>query len=441
MSQVQDSETAQGDSKMNIVEYFKFITKLEPIPEQVELLNSLVDIIIKNLAVSAGRGFSKTLCSALAVLYFADVYADEVGHPLEILLVASQNRMYFHLNNFFHDNKEYLDAKLKQKGKFDEIPEVGFELLNGSIVNVAMPTNKSIRSNRADIVIIDEAAQVPTSIIKAASGCLTRDICKLVLISTPHMSGYFTDIVDKPELFNFTLKVWNSEVCPWQKTANERLKDTMTVAEYAAEVKGQVPTKAERSFFPAAQVEACYLDVEPIREGGAKSTVEAGIDWGGSSPTCVTITEKLSVTKRKVLACKCWSGMIEQNLDEMAKLILEWKPTIIKADNKPKEYQGKLEPHIHGYKITYIDMAVHKQPMLGQLQKRIRHTQMVISRCFFDLKKELLSYRFMTKDELGLSGYKGNKQDKDDRVDSLALSCYEPIVPLQTRKGSGLVKC
>ena len=392
---------------MNIVDYFKKITRFIPIDEQIELLSALTDIEIKNLAVSAGRGFSKTMCSALSILWFADEYSTEIGRPLENLLVSSQKRMYWHLNNFFRDNP-YLSANLRQKGMYQQIPVDGFEFKhNFSIVDTALATQRGVRSHRADIVIIDECAEVPRDVVKAAMGCLTGDICKLVLISTCHKRGFFTDVVTKPDKHDFKLLSYSSKVCEWQKEANIRLKKALTKAEYAIEVLGRIPTKAERSVFPQKHLDKCFVvDLQP--EGGIR---EAGLDFGDSvGKTILTITEKLGI-RRKMLFQKPYP-IIEEKLDDVQKVLEKLNVVIVKADPKPPEYKKFIGNKIGSIPVVYVDPQYHKKQMIGQLQRHVMRHTISIDVKMVDLRKELERYKF-------------HKRSGDDRVDSLAFSVYE----------------
>ena len=92
-----------------LVNYFNRVTGLTATKEQVEVLENLADITIQNVAICAGRGFSKSLMCAVTALWFADVYADHIGRPIAILLVSGQDAMYSNLDNIFHRNKDLRD--------------------------------------------------------------------------------------------------------------------------------------------------------------------------------------------------------------------------------------------------------------------------------------------------------------------------------------------
>jgi hypothetical protein len=411
---------------IDIVSYFTKITGLTPIKEQVEVLEVLGDINIKNVCLSAGRGFSKTMLSALAALWFAVEYSDYIGRPLEILLVSGQKRMYLHLNNFFRGNPE-LHKRLLQSGMFKEVPEEGFELDNHSVVDTAMATSKGIRSHRADVIFVDEACLVKDDIYRQAIlPVSTGDIAKIVILSTPsEPQGFFTEIVSDPEKYSFTLKQYSSEVCPWQEVSNRRLKATLSQAEYATEVLARVPSRDERAFFANKDIARCIVDVEPTAELKERSKLECGIDfgYGKRNSTALTITEK-QFTKRKLIFQREWRDV---SFGEIAACLKGFGGTI-KADSRPAEFKGKLEQYLPDTKIYYLDMVFHKEHCITQLQTRIRMHQLTIP--------DIDGFRPLVKE---LRVYKLHKQTNDNLVDSLAISCYEPKEPLKSQAPSGFV--
>jgi hypothetical protein len=395
-----------------IVEYFKMVTKFTPTQEQVEVLEALVDVESKNLCLCCGRGFSKTMLCALASLWFADQYSDSIGRPLEILLVSGQMRMYQHLNNFFRANPN-IKARLLQSGVFSEIPEHGFELDNHSIVDTALATSKAIRSHRADIIFVDEACLVKDDVFRQAIlPVSTGDIAKIVILSTPsEPQGFFIDVLNNPIKYGYTVKHFSAETCPWQTVSNERLKKTLSPMEYLIEVKAQIPGREERAFFTRKDITKCILSVEPVAEDRERSSLEAGIDWGYGSinQTVLTITEKIGI-KRKIIRQKVWRDV---DFTDLANSLRGFSGTI-KADSKPPEFKGKLEQCLKGVHIHYLDMLFHKEACITQLQTKVRMHQLIIpDGDFVDLIREMVNYR-------------RGKRAGDNRVDSLAISCYEP---------------
>jgi hypothetical protein len=442
----------------SIDNYVSEISGFKLIKEQIDLLSLMKEVDkYKNIAASCGRGFSKTMLSAGAMLWFGDEYASGLsqngkGRDLEILMVSSQPRLYWHLNQFFEKNKERFGydeqkkkyARLKHGGIYDALMKEKAELYTKDFKHVTtfypvMATSKGARSHRADIVILDETAEMPRDTIIAAQGCLTGDICKLIMLSTPHKAGsMFNEIVANPDEYDFRVFNASAEVCPWQKQSNDRAKKTLTPSEYAMEIQGRVPTADERSYFPPKHIEACIQDIEPFPEGGVNSIKEVGIDFGyaSTSGTIYVLTEKIGTVKRKVLKILCWKERsIEDLAPEIAEHILVDKPKYIKADSRPAFNKGHIEkycrrtiryidPEQPAIKKDKTDMFAHlkkiptiKETMLGQLQRKLREHNLILPNTI-----ELMPV--MVKQ---LKKYSRGMSVGDDFVDALALSCYEPI--------------
>lgn len=400
-------------------ERFKFYTGLEPTDDQVKVLKDIVDIMVKKIVASAGRQSGKTLTVAVGILIW--LFDIDIGQKINVLLVSAQdNVLYHHIREIFKRHPE-LEEQLTEVSKLSPniIPLRGFELRSGNMVFVRGATEKNIRGIPADIVIIDEACEVMNDRILTALGNVTGKIAKFILLSTPHVdtSLFVTWASDKKS--GFKLHQWSSENLPWHdKSITSTKKKNMSHEKYAVEVLGRCPTKAERAFFPGKHIEKCVVPVEAIREGGANSRLEIGIDWGYDAPTVLIVTERIGTTVRKILFIKEWTGKpIEMVGPEILKIISQYKPYVVKADSKPPEYKAWFERNAKG-KVKFIDSALgHKEQMLGQLQRMVREHRLIIPQGFIDVVVELKKYR--------------RKMIKgDDLVDALALSIYEPSVPL-----------
>ena len=395
--------------KYNIVEYFSFLTGLTPTESQKEVLRNFNDSDIHKLIISAGRQSGKTLTTACAVLW----WLFESGQKVNILLLSAQdNILYYHLREIFRNHPE-LEGELSEISKLAKnlIPLHGFELKNGNKVFVKGITERNIRGIPSDLVIIDEACEVPNPSILTSLGNITGKISKIVLLSTPHVNtSLFVKWATEPKS-GFKVCQWSAEGLSWHDPTIEATKKReMASSVYAVEVLGRPATLAERAFFPNKDITKCIVPCEPTREGAGKSTVEVGIDFGYGSPnvTCFTATERL-YSKRKVLYIKTWRDF---NAAEIAQLLEQYKPNLVKADSMPAEFRGRIEQHTK-VKLIYVEAKVHKDAMLTQMQRRVRLHELIIPDIFVDLIKEL-------------ERYKKGKRAGDNRVDSLCLSCYEP---------------
>ena len=418
-------------SKPNIKGYFydkrpDLVDKL--LPQQLEMLQDSADISIKSQAYSVGRGGGKTMIGACTALWFADEYAKEIGQPVNVLLISAQTAIYDRMEEFFYWDKTLKPRLLHPPSGTAgyDIPRERFQLSDTrSIVRNALPTIKQIEGFRADVIVFDEAQDIPETIYHKALGCLMKDkVGKVIVIGTPFdekkaATNWFINLVCNPKKRGYKLSQYSSLECPWNDA--ERWKMEWSPARLKAEGEGIPPTKEEIGVFPAGQVNECYHG-DANREGGASSTTEVGIDFGNECSAYV-LSERLSGTKRKILFYKTWEhGVMDIVTEEMAKLLKEQLPAIIKADSLPIEWRGKIERFYHDKPINYIDLTsrtmqegrmLHiKEHMVGQMQRRIREKNLIIPDCYPEVKEKL-------------SKYKRGMFHGDDLVDSILLSCYD----------------
>jgi len=399
-----------------IVEYFNETTGFTAIPEQEDLLKTLIDDSVEKMLCSAGRGFSKTLCCAIVILWYAEKSL-ETGVPIKIMMVSPQDTMYEFVNRYI-SQRPLLKENLIKKGIFTEIPVEGFQLRKAGTEKeiftevFTKPATGKVRSHRCDLLILDESADIDREIINSASMCLTgNQPNRIILISTPHKTGFFTTLAINPEKYGYVLKSWSSEVCPWMIKTSERAKTMLSPAEYAIDVLGRPPTKEEETRFSKKHLDQCIKPSISL-EGGVNSRIEIGIDWGFSPcKTVLTVIER-KVSRVRVLRQKAWHKTpIEEYAEELVALIKSYPDAIIKADSKPPEYPEYLKAHYPNVKIFYLDGLFHKDSELEQLARHVNQHTLEISREQGDLITQLNLYR------------KGMRTG--DLCDSLAIACYE----------------
>lgn len=427
-----------------IVRFFSDMTGFTPTEDQKDLLHKAVTIekhagtTYNNILISAGFQSGKTLCSAVIVLWFMFEWAEN-NRPIRVILVSAQDSiLYEHMRNIFHKHPELLDlVSERSKSGPDVITMKGFDTLKGSTLYVRKSTEKSVLGIPADIVVIDEASRVKEDIIAYCRGRLTGDIAKLIMLSTPEPDvAYFTRLVvscikKEKAAKGYKLFMWSASIenCPWHNKEQEKSKlDSYTKAQYAALVLGRPYTEEERTFFPHTHLDQCMSEEDNSRIGGAKSTLESGIDWGFKSGITLIIRERIGPTKTKVIFIRQWKGIPREEVaPEIAKLLNLYQPLINKADSKPVDYQHLVEKYTRR-RIYYIDASditivdgkeiTHKAHMLGQLLRRVKEHQLILPYPYCkDLIEEMRVYR------------RGMKEG-DDLVDALALACYEPSTPL-----------
>jgi hypothetical protein len=427
-----------------IIEYFWTIRPdlkgLLLVP-QAQLLKDLRNFELLRQAVSCGRGFGKTMLVAAAGLYYADKYSTEIGKPLNVLVVSSQEALYTNIGVFFR-NRPDLQERLVIKSNFDMIPKTGIQFKdNLSRLIPAKATVKAVEGNRADVIIIDETQDVDTGVILKALGCLKKDILgMLIVIGTPYSekkSGipWFIQLIEDSKHFikgiPFHLTQHSSDVTGgWNDVAI--WKATWSKERWNAECLGQVTANKEKSYFGSTNVDLCCQDIEPDPQGGMNATREVGIDCGFHNTTYI-LTERNGSVKRMVLYIGYWKDQSIENLaPQIGALLSSHRPTITKIDSKSgsiADYRQVIRPYYRG-RMDKVDLSKAitltdgeekrelstKEAARGQLLRKVREHNLIISTRLENSKpliEQMLKYNIHHK-------------EGDDLVDALMLSCYEP---------------
>jgi len=403
---------------ININDFFYEMTGFQPTEDQKQLLTTLVNMDAKKIIISAGRQSGKTLCCVVVMLWFIFKYAGK----LNILLISAQkeNAFKIHLDNILRNHKE-LEEKILNSGTYNPTKINGFQSVDGSAVFIRGVTDKQIRGLPADIVIIDEAAEVKNEMILTAMGNLSGEVSKFILLSTPHVkNSLFVEwATDKKSGFKY--HNWSAENLSWHNPEIQKTKKKeFTTEQYSVEVLGVPPTKAERAFFPSKHITACCKPFVE-KEGGPNSQIEIGIDWGMVSGTTLAVVERLG-PRVKVLHTQQWVGKaIEFIAPEIRTIIDEWKPILIKADAKPDDYQDYMRARYPKLVIKYINANLdnNKTMLLSQIKRAVEKHLLEISE---DKLNIIIQFR----------KYKRDMRRGDDFVDAIALANYKSEIFQET---------
>jgi hypothetical protein len=428
----------------NIIDFFRRVTKLEPTDSQKKLLEAIIDPSVKRIAICAGRQTGKTLTCAVAAVYLS-VYRPNTRI---ILTSVQENWLYDHMTHIWDTNPDLGENFKKElestgtvtlnkknvilgRGAKHQIQMLGYETVMGSTVYVRKSTEKALRGVGGDIAFLDEVADMTRETITTVMGNISGDYCKLVFLSTPHKTGMFTEIVTKPDDLGFIVFHWSELDCKWHSKEEIELKEkTFLKQKYKFDVLGEVLTKEERAFFDIKMLEGkCVVDREPQRQGGERSTIEFGLDFGVNETTLV-IVEKLGMAATNTIYTQQWDrgSSMEYVCEEIIKLKHIFKPNVFKADALPIEYRQYYQSKMP-YQIKFINMRKEevvtnsegveelncvKDIAMGQLQRKVQEGTIKIPAKFVDLIIQMRRYR------------KGMFHG-DDLVDALAMAVYVPI--------------
>lgn len=401
---------------MDIIEFFKKATDLVPTEDQKLFLWALVDPAVQKIVSSCGRQTGKSICSAVATIFWV---LENPNVEDVLLMSAMDSYVYDHIQRIFARNSDWA-GEIVQEGVTGLVPLRGFQVKRGSRVHVRGATSKQVRGLPATKVIVDEAEEIPDVMLTTVMGNLSGPYFKFVMLGTGHREGLFTKVIRDSPKNGFKHFTWSGEKCAWHTPELLKMQKTaMSHQQYKVEVLGEVLTTADRALFSGKHLDACiYESIE--KENAPNSRIEAGLDWGFEpARTVLCVTERI-FNRRRMLNIKEWAKKpIEAIAPEIAKILEEYKVTMVKADARPPEYKHQVEKYTK-IPIYYIEGNMHKDAMLSQLQRKIRQHSLELPQGELTLITQLRKYRKAA-------------MRNDDYVDALAFSCYEPAEPLEAR--------
>ena len=163
------------------------------------------------------------------------------------------------------------------------------ELTNGSRIRSLPASDKQIRGNTVDLLLIDEAQLVPTAILVSAAlpTVAARPNARIVLAGTAgRASGAFYNATERGDRNDdaYTTIRWRVEDCAWiEPEFVATMRASMSAAQFAAEFEGRFWSGSDSLFTKA------ILDrvVAPFRAGTLGTLVgparlSGGVDWGAT---------------------------------------------------------------------------------------------------------------------------------------------------------------
>jgi hypothetical protein len=394
---------------LDILDFFERVIGSKPNEKQKELLLSLEDPKIHQIAICSARQCGKSLTIAVWAIYRSLHYPDET-----ILLSSAQESwVYDHISKIFTKNRE-LQSFIAWEGKKGVIPLTGYETVFHSRVLLRGCTEKALRGVPADIAIMDEAALISDEAIATATGNLSGNVYKFILLSTPpriDLSGKFQKIVMKPKKFRFVLFNWSKYDCEWHSEEElENNKINLSFEEYQTEVLGKPLKQEQKGIFEPKHIKKCTYPTV-LSEGGK---TESGIDSGGTGERdkyALIIVERVS-TRVKVRLVKWWNFQnIHETPEAVRDYLAQYHTILNKMDSQPEEFYQDLQA-ITTKKIYPVIFKKYREEMLGHLKYLIKTHKLEIEETEEELLKQL--YRFTKK-----AGH------DDCLVWALALACYE----------------
>ncbi|WAL67130.1 terminase family protein [Amycolatopsis cynarae] len=158
-------------------------------------------------------------------------------------------------------------------------------LANGSEIHSVPASERSIRGNSVDLLIVDECAFVPEDILMSAALPTTaaRPKAKIILASSPwgDAGPFFQLAMQGLDHANPHIKTfrWKLADAHWiAPEVVEAARAAMSPLRFRAEYEGEFITSGD-AYFSQEDLLACVADF-PLRRTGERMPAACGLDWG-----------------------------------------------------------------------------------------------------------------------------------------------------------------
>lgn len=235
-------------------ELFMLSTGLKPEPWQRELLRSTAI----RLALLCPRQSGKSTATATLALHYA------IYHSNAIVLVLSPSQRQSDL--LFEKIIERFEA-LREKPKGSRATAGRLEFPNGSRI-ISLPGNeKTICGLSADLIVIDEAAQVPDALFNTARPMVIARSGRIIALSTPFgKHGFFYKACTAPGSPWMRIKITAEELQLISAKDLDDLRLTYDPHWYRQEILCEFLGDATQYFDPELIAAAFDSEIEPFYE-------------------------------------------------------------------------------------------------------------------------------------------------------------------------------
>jgi len=263
----------------SLTTFFEYVTGHKTRAFQEDFFKEIESFEKRNIGIVAGRGIGKTHALAVVALWYLLVFAIAENKPIKVIILGGSLKQAKICYGYIMEaiNKiPYLENQLAKEPTQDEI-----HFKDGSWVMPLPASEKSVRGNHPDILIVDEAAQVENSIIYAALPMTATSKYARHIFSTTPGSGYsfIEEQWEKRKRLgqDWVFLNWDAELC-LPPDHLRMLKEMMSEDAYQTEIKG-IPYRLEGKVFRIEDMKLCQKsDITYQRIEGLN--VYAGIDWG-----------------------------------------------------------------------------------------------------------------------------------------------------------------
>jgi len=381
-----------------------------PVPHQINFFEDVGNLLVKSIIICSARGTSKTICLADTALWSVCVLPYFIRIPCRVVVISGSQMQSDILYEYCMGaietipfiQSQVVGKPLRHETKF----KMGF-------IKALPASLKSTLGHRADLLIVDEACEAGSDIIKRAMSIVSgSSIARIILSSTPHIYlSLFVDIWEDPEKYGFVKHgYWSQLDCDWISAEDiARLKLVLDDITYSIDVLGE--PKSPDTFFPLDDLKVCRTEDQIKYDKSAMTRM--GIDWGWApAPLVVTVIQVLGVGDHvQVIYQKPFKRKSPKKMDEIIDgLISQYDIGRIIADRSHIHENQRLRER--GYHVQEIKFKSMKGQIMGELRRLIMNHEIDIWEQDWKLIDELRRYT-------------QEKKKGQDRVDSLALAVWK----------------
>lgn len=410
--------------RWNTLSFFRALTGNIPSNDQTEFLRDIPNLDIPKMVVCAARGSGKTYTLAVVALWYCLILSKSLNRPVTVIVLAGSleqsNKLYALAREFISKTQwvhEEVSRSIKTSTTFKD----------GSELKILTASEKAIRGQHGDLLIIDEAVEAGTAHVKAAFQIpITSDHPRTIMSSTPHdYSSLFVDAYEKYQEYGYKrYPIWSAINAPWiSRTEIEAARKRYTENDpfFQIEYLGK-PVPMTGNVFPLKDI-TDYVRTTEKPEWNGTNTM-AGVDWGHVAPTVLTIVEKQGEDWVVLFS----QGRSLERFEDLQDWILEvtksFNSQVIRVDSEDEGENQRLEDK--GYPVDRIIFKAKKPLMIANLRTMVEKHRIRVWEGHADLVYQLAHYTY------------GQKTD-DDHLDSLMMAVkdemsldFGPEVPIMT---------
>ncbi|MFX0204380.1 MAG: terminase large subunit domain-containing protein [Candidatus Hodarchaeota archaeon] len=386
---------------------------------QIAFMRDITDLTVPIIYAICNRGGSKTMLTA----YSSCCLLDNLENYRVSVLAGSKKQA----STCYKYCRDIFDIPMKEKIK-GETTQTNTQLITGGGMEILTASEKSTRSERTDMIIIDEACSAKGSILRSVFGqIITATNMKIVILTTPdkltHVAKEWWDGADKTGIIRYH---WDAYKCSWLPRKNiQLLKDTVyDEATFRIEVLG-LWTSRSGSVFRYEDIQKSLCNMSELPPTVEIDRFFLGIDWGDAHETVATIvglqgSPSESNDRWYVYAVRSWKKeYVDIIMDGIIELCQIFTPKIISEQAAISAYSNReLKDRLSelGLIMKTESFTKKKHRVVSNFNSRLEKGKIKIPRQFKKTIEQLTNYSHpMVNDEIREGYQKGN----DDYVDSI----------------------